>query len=801
MKTFGNSDRIKLGCLLTVIAAGSVVPWNRAVAETSTDATGEAEVEEVIVTGLRGRAATIAPFQASLAATEPQTVITRKFIEESAPRIGDFSTVAIYAPSMAGAPANNGPGLSDGGKIVLRGFADGNYNITYDGIAWGDTNGPSHHGTAFFPSSTIGGVVIERGPGGAPDLGQANFGGSINLFSLPLEDAMSAKQTVTYGSWVTWQGTTTLQSGAIPQLNGAKLVANFQEYTSHGFLSNNFTNGHNQFIKGAVPLTERVTITALYTQNHNFYNKSDVGDASVAQMEQFGKRFSLGDDPKLQSYFGYNTVKKKTDFEYVRVNADLGAGFAVENTLYGYYYKNVSFSAQDNTAPASANLVTLTPGSTYPAPGKTYAATLQTPGIPGYEKRNQYQVAGDIVKGTKDFDFGRLTVGSLFERATTKRFIFDYDLASGRPDYREKAALFAGSSGTIVQTPLNIQYNEYSGWHQVQPFAQFEWKPIDRLTITPGVKYVSFDLYIHAPQLAIPSAIQPFFADQTYTRTLPFLTANYRLSDNWSTYAQYAKGFLVPKIGNLYVSNLQQTRVQPQLSTNYQLGTVWKDDAFVLDADIYYIDFKNKIQAFTDAVTGQSYDTNSGGAAYRGFEAEATYLLPAGFSVFGNYSLNQAKGKNDPSNPLYNGHQLTGAPRWTAAGGVRYGQTQLFNSDDELVLSFIDKWVGQQYVNNAKCPSAPNGVCVSPVSALTPVTGLIQSYGQADFSATYRLGRYSIEAQVLNLFNSQDVVAFKGSALLPGSQLPAQTSAQGGAKNAFQYQPDRNFQITLKAVF
>ncbi|MGS0758487.1 TonB-dependent receptor plug domain-containing protein, partial [Roseateles sp. GG27B] len=76
----------------------------------------------------------------------------------------------------------NGPGLSET-KTTMRGFSDDQYNITFDGIPWGDTNNPAHHSTSFFPGSVIGGAVVERGPGNASNLGFATFGGSLNLFS------------------------------------------------------------------------------------------------------------------------------------------------------------------------------------------------------------------------------------------------------------------------------------------------------------------------------------------------------------------------------------------------------------------------------------------------------------------------------------------------------------------------------------------------------------------------------------------------------------------------------------------
>jgi iron complex outermembrane receptor protein len=769
----------------------------------------DTEVGEVVVTAVHGRAADVAPVKSSLTATEPEAVITRKFIEEWAPRVGDFTTSSALAVSMVATPNPNGPGSTDGSKIAMRGFTDGQFNVTYDGIAWGDTNGPSHHANSFFPSSTIGGIVIDRGPGYATDLGQANFGGALNLFSLPFEDHYGGRQTATVGSYGTYQGVTTLASGPIAALHDANVVLNFMEYKTDGYLTNSPSAGFNQFIKVKVPVTNHFSVTALYTRNYDDYYQSDsTTPATLAQTKAYGRNFSLGNDPALQDYWKYNYTKKETEFAYLRENADLGDGFALENTTYTYWYSNKTLSGNSTgsdatigaVALAKANKVILDPPLAYPAGGSGYASSAQVNGLPGYLKRNEYRVGGDILKFTKDFSFGRLTVGGMYETAYTQRSRFDIDLLTGKADYREKAALFPGPSGCgslpvqvapgktwngACQVPLNIAYNEYSGWNQYQIFGQFDWKPIDGLTITPGVKYVNFSLFVHAPVLAISGSLQPSYTSGTYTKTLPFLTANYHIRENWAVYAEYAQGFLVPNISAFYVNNPGASKVVPQESTNYQLGTVFNSGHLTLDADIYYIDFKHKIQTITDLATNETFETNSGGATYYGFEGQATYVLPAGFSIFANYSANTAKGKDDAINPGNNGHQLASTPYWTGAVGLRFERQHIFNDDDGLIVTLDDKEIGPQYANAA--------------SGATPPTAKIGAFGETDLSATYRWSHYSIEAQILDLGDSHDVVAFKGKALTPTGQ-PDMTLPNGAA-NVFTYQPGRSFQITLKAAF
>ena len=811
-EAYASSSLLTLGFILAL--GGQALAAETPTASAATAITGEHEVDAVVVTASTGRAAQVAPVSSSLSAPEPEAVITRKFIEESAPRVGDFTTTAILAPSMATTGNPNGPGATDGSKITMRGFQDGEFNITYDGIAWGDTNGPSHHANSFFPSSTIGGIVIDRGPGRASDTGQANFGGSVNLFSLPFEDHLTARQTATMGSFGTYQAVTTVATGPVDRLHGANFVFNAMEYSTKGYLSYSPSAGNNQFFKATVPITSKFSVTALYTHNFDDYNQSDsTTPATVAQTEAFGKRFSLSNDPRFATYKNYNYTKKETEFGYVRENLELADGVKLDNVTYTDWYSNKTLSAANGAADptlgaaalAAANMVTLSQNFAYPAGGAGYPSSAKTPGIPGYLKFNWYRTWGDELKATKDFGFGTLTVGGLYEFVKTNRHRYDIDLLTLQPDYREKAALFPGPSGCsnqltygvqvapgktyngACQVPLNLAYLEYSGWHQYQFFGEFEWRPTDKLTITPGVKYLHFELYVHAPVLAISGSLQPSYTTNTYTKTLPYLTVNYRVMPTWAVYAQYAQGFLVPNISSLYVVNPLAQKVVPQQSTNYQLGTVFSAGKFTFDGDIYYIDFQHKIQTLTDLTTNETYETNLGGATYKGIEAQGTYALTREFSLFANGSINSAKGKDDPTNPGYNGRQLAKAPFWTAGLGARYEHHDLVASDDSVVVSLNDKFIGPQFQNAA--------------SGVTPPTAKLHEFDEANLSVTYRIGRFSLEGQLLNLFDHTDPTTFKGKALIAGTNLPATTVAQGGGANIFTYQTGRSYQLTAKVVF
>ena len=571
------------------------------------------------------------------------------------------------------------------------------------------------------------------------------------------------------------------------QAHDANIIANFQEYHTDGYLTNSPSQGANQYVKAVVPLTDKIKVTGLFTRNDDNYYLSDQGTGTVSEIQKLGAiNFGLCNDPTYSCYKGYNYTKKQTDFEYLREAGEIGRGLSFENTTYSFWYSNKTLSAVNQDwskqyGTAGSYTIALSPPATYPAPGKTDTSGL-VQGIPGYWKRNEYRVTGDVLKFNQDLGFGvtgfNTPIYSVNKAAS-------YPVTPAVPGCGGNPVDPLPAAKGLCETPLNEAYIEYSGWHYYQIFSQFEWKVTDKLTITPGVKYLNFNLFVHAP--VEQTIAQPVYVDKTYEKTLGFLTANYRIAPFWSAYAQASQGFLVPNIGSMYVYNQNYQSIQPQQSMAYQLGTVFSKGALTFDADIYTIDFTHKLQSNTDFTTGETYYTNSGGADYRGVEGQATYVVMPGMAVFLNYSNNQAVGKSDAINPGGNGKQLASAPRWTMADGLRFEHRRLFLNNDDLIVSIDDKYVGPQMAIAASGSAAP--------------TGVIKTFSEADFSTTYRFGQYAILVQVLNLTGHQSITGGKWKAVVAGTDQLATTVGAGGGANTPQYQTPRSFQVTLKAAF
>ncbi len=720
-------------------------------------------LELVVVTAARGHAADLAPTKSSLDTFEPQSVIDRSFIEDSVPDVSDYTGIVTVAPSVSSGNDSNGPGLSEK-DAVIRGFGDGEYNVRYDGIPFGDTNDPTHHSTSFFPASTVGAVIIDRGPGNAGDLGQETLGGSLNLFSRTLTDDPYAQQKVTLGSWNTRNFVTTLQSGVLPDLNGTRITANFQELQSDGYLSFEHIKENNQFLKVSTPINAHWNVTLLVTHNNGDTHVPDNDGITLAQAAVHGKNFTLSNDPTLPTFLGYNLQRKQTDFDYVRVQGDISKGLTLDDTAYSYFYSNHTLSATDTTQSANDILA-----NTYPDFG-TKAGPKGNKDIAGYDKLNSYRVWGNILRVSEDFSVadvaGQVRAGLWTEWSGTNRHRFDLDLTLGVPNPIEKTP-----AGVLPVPDPSIQFTERSSWAQYQPFVDVELHPAEGLTLTTGVKYLNFTRSIAA--LIGSKTRGPQFESATFERTQPFATANYRVNDHWSVYGQYAEGFLVPPLKSFYVPNPQFNTIKPQTSRNFQLGTVYNVENLSLDADIYYIRAENAFQSGTVAVPGQGFQKiffNDGTVDYRGVEGEGTYSFSDGIldglAGFLNGSLNEARGLTPGMSNFHK--QLGGVPKWTTAFGLIY-------KNNGVLLSMINKIDGEQWGADGE-PSAYR----------------IGAYEVTNLVGGYDFGQIKLQAGVFNLFNNRNVTDI--------SVNDGPTPTDPNSHDQFFWLPERSFQVTLRAT-
>jgi iron complex outermembrane receptor protein len=167
--------------------------------------------QTVTVEGTVSVAAEMAPSQSTLEARSAKSEISPEFVQNFASPVADYTELLNMAPGTFSVNPN-GVGLGDS-KTYFRGFADGQYTMLVDGIPFNDTNTPTHHSWAFFPSQFIAGIDFDRSPGSASTIGPTNFGGSINMLSRSVPYGMDIRATAMYSSFNTRMLALDLDSG------------------------------------------------------------------------------------------------------------------------------------------------------------------------------------------------------------------------------------------------------------------------------------------------------------------------------------------------------------------------------------------------------------------------------------------------------------------------------------------------------------------------------------------------------------------------------------------------------------
>ena len=648
-----------------------------------------------------------APTQGSLTATEPVSIINRHYIEENAGAAANYPDIAQISPSMWSVDPNGPGGMeSQSGGPFLRGFQNGQYNVTFDGIPWGDSNDFTQHSTSYFMPQDTGGIAVDRGPGDASNIGNATFGGTIAVTS---KDPLTTPTFTPYasvGSFNSHLEGVEYDTGIMHNYGDASAFIDYKKYSTDGYLTNASQQRSNLFVKFNKPISDNTMLTLVAMQNNLHQNVAS--GTTLANLQKYGNNYGLNEDPTSQNFAGYNYDHIRSDFEYIGLQSQQGS-WHIDNKLYTYAYNHNGFNGADQGGAM--------PNGTVNANG-----TLNPNDVPGNRMSMDYRSIGDILRLSDAIGPGYLNLGTWIDRQTNSRSQFEIDWTNG-------GGFNYINSNPVTGAPSPIDRLMNDSLTSVQPYIDYAWQVTNALVITPGLKYSSFTRSVDASN--IQGTGLPYNGSATWSAVLPALTAHYAIQKDWSAYLQIAKGFQAPNLSTFYQSNVDLNTVNPETTMNYQLGTTWSSKRVTLSADLYKIDFNNK-QVATPIQNATIY-TNVGGATYQGFETEDTYYVGQGYSLYGNYSFNSAKVNS-------NNQWLPDAPEHTAAAGVIYNQGPVY-------ASLLTKFVSSRY---------------GDVGQTIP----LGAYAVTNFATSYTIKHFAdwakdanIGFQINNLLNNQSIYA------------------------------------------
>jgi iron complex outermembrane receptor protein len=423
--------------------------------------------------------------------------------------------------------------------------------------------------------------------------------------------------------------------------------------------------------------------------------------------------------------------------EYIDLKGDF-YGFKIDNKVYtySYWYPHDQNNGNNQTIEGNSSIAnggTIT-SVKVPQPNGSKAtvnfAGIANGNVTGYVKYNDYRAYGDLLAITRDVNYGaasgQLRFGAWFEHIENSRLQEYTDYTTGQLYTTFKATTKPANAQAVAAAPYKLDLN--STINNVQPYVEYAWNPIERLTITPGYKFEAFTR-IHDAAVN-QTTLAPLQYSHTYSTNLGYLSARYKISDEWTVYGQASQGFLAPTVSAYYVFNpATNSDIAPQQTMNYQLGAVYKTRDVTADVAIYQQRATN-FPIVTNTNTGLQIYQNGGTAQYRGAEFQGAW----GFGRFVNLDGLALSGAAGLSNAKYVQGQFTGlavgdAPTYTLAGGLIYDDRTFFGS-------LLQRVVGQSWGQNGQKNWDPlvNGVATPTLASLNK----LGAYTSTDLVAGYR---------------------------------------------------------------
>ena len=238
------------------------------------------------------------------------------------------------------------------------------------------------------------------------------------------------------------------------------------------------------------------------------------------------------------------------------------------------------------------------------------------------------------------------------------------------------------------------------------------------------------------------SNIDQLVVDKKYSFFNPKAGLNYDINQKNKIYFSLSKAHREPTRSD-FENNIN---IQPEELIDYELGWKYNSEKFFFNSNLYYMGYKNQL-VLTGALddVGSPIRENSGKSYRTGIELESVYKATNKLNISANISFSENKNLDYKTN--YNGvitdwgdTDISFSPNVISSAGIQFSASQ------DLTLTFLNKFVGNQYMSNTE----------SNISKLS-------SYSTTDLNIFYTtknsayFSEIIVTAMINNIFNKEYV--------------------------------------------
>ncbi|OXB24560.1 TonB-dependent receptor [Flavobacterium tructae] len=575
----------------------------------------------------------------------------------------DIPILMNYLPSVV-TTSDAGGGIGYTG-IRVRGSDATRVNVTINGIPYNDAES---QGTFWVNmpdfASSVESLQLQRGVGTSTN-GSSAFGASLNMLTDNYATKATGEISSSYGSFNSNKNTVKFSTGLLN--DHFELAGRLSTIKSDGYVDRASSDLKSYFLQGTY-----------------------IGKTTLIKALVFG-----GTERTYQSWNGIDAEKLNSDRTYNsagKYKDEAGNVHFYDNETDNYkqnhYQLHWSESISDKW---SSNLALhYTKGQGY------YENFKYNEPVKGYGPIQPTKMVendlGELVPGTDlirqkwlDNDFYGTTFSVKYKEEK-----LDVIVGGGWNKYEGAhfgKVIWARNSSQAL--PGDHYYDDFSTKTDGNIFAKANYQLTEKLSFYGDLQYRNVTYKANGKDTGL--------VDDSFNFFNPKAGLNYAINSKNTLYFSYARANREPNRTDYEGGN-----VKPEKLNDFELGWRFNSDKFQLNSNVYYMAYKDQL-----ILTGRLDDVGAPIRAnteksYRlGLEVDATIQLSEKFILRPNFTLSSNKNIDlAVEGTHYGTTDIAYSPSVIAGNIIVYSPIQ------NLHISLLQKFVGEQYMNNIELPAA-----------------------------------------------------------------------------------------------
>ncbi|KQX09098.1 TonB-dependent receptor [Flavobacterium sp. Root420] len=566
----------------------------------------------------------------------------------------DIPILMNYLPSVVTtSDAGNGMGYTG---IRVRGSDATRVNVTINGIPYNDAES---QGTFWVNmpdfASSVESLQLQRGVGTSTN-GSAAFGASLNMLTDNYASKANGEISSSYGSFNSQKNTVKFSTGLLN--DHFELAGRLSRIKSDGYVDRASSDLKSYFLQGTY-----------------------VGKTTLIKALVFG-----GTEKTYQSWNGIDAEKLNENRTYN------SAGEFTDEAGNTRYYDNETDNYQQDH-------YQLHWSESFSDKWSSNLAVHYTKGKGYYEN---YKEDADMA------DYSLLPVGAITTTDLVRQKWLDNDFygTTFSVKYKDENldVIFGGGwnkyegdhFGKVIWARYASQselgdhyYDDFSTKTDGNIFAKANYQFTEKLSFYGDLQYRNVKYKANSAETGL--------VDDNFNFFNPKAGLNYEINQKNTLYFSYARANREPNRTDYEGGN-----VKPEKLNDFEFGWRFNSEKFQLNSNFYYMAYKDQlILTGTLDDVGAPIRSNTDKSYRLGFEVDATIKLSDQFILRPNFTLSSNKNVD-----LAVEGQNYGTTKIAYSPEVIAGNIIVYSPLESLHISLLQKYVGEQYMNNIELPSA-----------------------------------------------------------------------------------------------